>query len=161
MNTQNAAHTPGPCTHGFNDGSGVADEHENQGGYIVAGEHPSHNASAVIVRGGKDEWGCAIGVLREADARLIAEAFNVAHETGLTPRQLAEQRAELLAIAKSFVANIEEWDGEPLPGQRWHKEFFAAKALIAKAQGGEATAPEIFPGTLAQLDRLTVKAGAK
>ena len=32
----------------------------------------------------------------EANARLIAEAGTVLHETGLTPRQLAEQRAELL-----------------------------------------------------------------
>jgi hypothetical protein len=30
------------------------------------------------------------------NARLIAEAGTVYHETGLTPRQLAEQRAELL-----------------------------------------------------------------
>lgn len=35
----------------------------------------------------------------QANARLIAEAFNVAHETGLTPRQLADQRAELLSVA--------------------------------------------------------------
>lgn len=32
----------------------------------------------------------------EADAALIAEAFNVANETGRTPRQLAEERAELV-----------------------------------------------------------------
>lgn len=32
----------------------------------------------------------------KANARLIAEAGTVLHETGLTPRQLAEQRAELL-----------------------------------------------------------------
>ena len=33
-----------------------------------------------------------------ANAHLIAEAGNVYHETGLTPRQLADQRAELLAL---------------------------------------------------------------
>lgn len=37
---------------------------------------------------------------REALARLIAEAGTVLHETGLTPRQLAEQRAELLEALK-------------------------------------------------------------
>ena len=33
---------------------------------------------------------------RQADAELMAEAGNVYHETGLTPRQLLEQRDELL-----------------------------------------------------------------
>lgn len=33
----------------------------------------------------------------KANARLIAEAGTVHHETGLSPRQLAEHRAELLA----------------------------------------------------------------
>lgn len=36
----------------------------------------------------------------EANAALIAEAGTVATETGLTPRQLAEQRAELLEFVK-------------------------------------------------------------
>jgi len=40
----------------------------------------------------------------EANAGLVAEAFNVLHETGLTPRQLAEQRAELLALVNAIVA---------------------------------------------------------
>mgnify|MGYP001605568307 CR=1 FL=1 len=34
------------------------------------------------------------------NARLIAEAGTVAHDTGLAPRQLADQRAELLAMLK-------------------------------------------------------------
>lgn len=37
----------------------------------------------------------------EADVRLIAEAFNVATETGLTPRQLAEAVERLSAALKS------------------------------------------------------------
>lgn len=50
------------------------------------------------------------------DAALIAEAFNVAHETGLTPRQLAEQRERLLAA----LAKIEKWFGEfPPTGRTW------------------------------------------
>jgi len=44
-----------------------------------------------------------------ADAELIAEAFNVATETGLTPRQLAEQRAELLAACKKASEWLEGW----------------------------------------------------
>jgi hypothetical protein len=40
---------------------------------------------------------------RAANARLIAEAGTVTTETGLTPRQLAEQRAELLAALESVL----------------------------------------------------------
>lgn len=37
----------------------------------------------------------------EANATFIAESFTVAHETGLTPRQLAEQRDELLTALRA------------------------------------------------------------
>lgn len=39
----------------------------------------------------------------KANARLIAEAGTVLHETGLTPRQLAEQRAELLEALEQLL----------------------------------------------------------
>lgn len=59
------------------------------------------------------ENGEQIPKLSEADAKFIAESFNVYHETGLTPRQLADQRAELLealhegrrAIGDHFAPN--------------------------------------------------------
>jgi len=35
--------------------------------------------------------------MQSANARFIAEAFNVTHETGLTPRELARDREELAA----------------------------------------------------------------
>jgi hypothetical protein len=53
---------------------------------------------------------CGIGTGRTPDeedwanAALIAEAFNVAHETGLTPAQLAEQRRELAEALKSVTS---------------------------------------------------------
>lgn len=40
---------------------------------------------------------------QETNAKLISEAFNVANETGFSPRELAEQKAELLDIINSFV----------------------------------------------------------
>lgn len=40
------------------------------------------------------------GAHQEDNANLIAEAGTVYHETGLTPRQLAEQRDELLEALK-------------------------------------------------------------
>ena len=40
----------------------------------------------------------------EANAKLIAEAGTVANETGYTPRQLANQKTELLEALKSIIA---------------------------------------------------------
>ena len=63
---------------------------------------------------------------RLANARLIAEAGTVAHETGLTPRQLAEQRAELLEALQDLVAQVDD--------HSWLTcEMAAARAAIAKA----------------------------
>ncbi len=46
-----------------------------------------------------------------ADAELIAEAFTVAHETGLTPRQLAARCKELEAAAAPLAEML---DGFPI-----------------------------------------------
>lgn len=49
-----------------------------------------------------------------ANAELICEAFNVTNETGFTPRQLADQKAELLEqLIKSqkFIQEIAEDHG--------------------------------------------------
>lgn len=43
----------------------------------------------------------------EYTVNLIHEAGTVAHETGLTPRQLAEQRAQLLEALKSIVRSAD------------------------------------------------------
>lgn len=44
-----------------------------------------------------DDCGCAAHVFKLEDAELLAEAGTVAHETGLTPRELLAQRDALLA----------------------------------------------------------------
>lgn len=51
------------------------------------------------------------GVREEGNATLIAEAGNVHHETGLTPRQLAEQRAELLEALEGLMAIFKDSAG--------------------------------------------------
>lgn len=43
----------------------------------------------------------------KANADLIAEAFTVHHETGLTPQQLREQRDKAIGVLRSFVAKID------------------------------------------------------
>lgn len=52
-----------------------------------------------------------VATCSERDAHLIAEAGTVANETGLTPQQLADQRAELLGLLQELI-NIEG----PQPG---------------------------------------------
>jgi hypothetical protein len=76
-----------------------------------------------------------------ADAHFIAEAFTVAHDTGLTPRQLAE-RCEKLEAALVGVTNLYcelvnsgdagFWDPEKVD------EVIAARAALAKATAGGA-----------------------
>jgi hypothetical protein len=62
-----------------------------------------------------------------ASLSLAAEAGTVLHETGCTPRQLAEQRDELVAALEHFI--------------RWHDQIskadlaMAAKVLV-KVRGG-------------------------
>jgi hypothetical protein len=63
----------------------------------------------------------------DANAQLIAEAGTVLHETGYTPRELAEQRAELLAALKKIDF---DWDGEP-------EDMFAARAAIARCEAAQ------------------------
>jgi len=48
----------------------------------------------------------------EANAELIAEAFNVTHETGRTPRELAEDVRELRAALEPFLSGADAmgWD---------------------------------------------------
>jgi len=52
-----------------------------------------------------------------ANAKLIEEAFNVATETGRTPRQLADDRAALLEACKALM---KAWDdGEEAQEVEW------------------------------------------
>ena len=69
-----------------------------------------------------------------ANARLIAEAGTVLHETGLTPRQLAEQRAALLEalVVMESKAVRQNWNDD------YPEQLAQARAAIALAQGDAA-----------------------
>lgn len=69
---------------------------------------------------------------RDKNAALIAEAGNVANTTGLTPRQLAEQRAALLEAAKLVRDYVVTMKG------RGHEYQESLDAAIALAQGDAA-----------------------
>ncbi|WP_417733157.1 hypothetical protein [Rosistilla oblonga] len=68
---------------------------------------------------------------KKANAILFAETLNVANQTGLTPRQLLEQRDRLLEIVKGMKVCWEN-DGKPTCPTSWHSHAVAA---IAKAEG--------------------------
>ena len=36
----------------------------------------------------------------------------------------------LIELARAFVDNIDEWEGEPAPGMRWHREYHAARQQL-------------------------------
>lgn len=61
------------------------------------------------------------------NAKALHELIAVREETSLTPRQLAEQRAELLSALKGCLKK----------GRRWHacdSVVVAARAIIAKCE---------------------------
>ena len=75
---------------------------------------------------------------RIANAELIAEAGTVLHETGLTPRQLAEQRAALLEACKSLYDELlRDHYGEGYEPDA-DEPMGVARAAIALAQGDAA-----------------------
>lgn len=90
--------------------------------------------------------------IQEANAKLIAEAFTVHSELSLTPRQLAEQRAELWKSLETAiyceisrrlnVSYANEWrkTRELYAGESWLKWIQDANALLIKANptSGEA-----------------------
>lgn len=70
-----------------------------------------------------------------ANAEFVAEAFTVAHETGLTPRQLVEQNARLLAALKDCAIQIAQIRNRKLTADE-QAALDAARAAIAVAKGG-------------------------
>ncbi len=132
--TENSKHTPGP--------------------WRRVHRHPdeTHSASIAYIEGvGRRSpleictvYGCDRDAENSANADLIAEAGTVLHETGLTPRQLAEQRAALLAALRPFAAllgwhHADTPDDRPLFGINdavfTAGDLRAAAASIARAEG--------------------------
>ena len=94
-----------------------------------------------------------VAIVRDGNGRpenarhafVIAEAGTVLHETGLTPRQLAEQRAALLEALAGLVSAV-SWErhgecrspGWPGPPPKVLEALESALAAIALAQGDAA-----------------------
>ena len=79
-----------------------------QKGYTVNAKHGFPVADAPVAEGLTEQDAAA-------HAELILEAFTVAHETGLTPRQMAEritQANEALRLIQAFITDL----GDSNPG---------------------------------------------
>lgn len=66
-----------------------------------------------------------------SDAKLIAEAGTVHHETGLTPRQLVEQRDALAKVVADVVAYFDA----PGDGSFSDTQLEKARAALALVEG--------------------------
>lgn len=98
-------------------GEGPAAEHPHLAGEwddVILGVLDELEMASDFVDGGGREY-CDWSV-SDANARLIAAA------------------PDLLEALAGFIAAVED-DGEPTPGTRWHAEYVAARAAIAKAIG--------------------------
>lgn len=70
---------------------------------------------------------------RHANGKLIAEAGTVYHETGLSPRQLAEQREELLEALRGLCDWFGLYPAGKLPIDQWEclaEEFRIATGFL-------------------------------
>jgi len=95
----------------------------NDGEHIVQKTDGSYEPVAFVTTG-KD------------DANLVADAINVANETGLTPRQLLEQRDELLVAVKEYDEAFTDFDPSiSLSRHRIRLAAIKAREAIAKAKG--------------------------
>jgi len=81
---------------------------------------PMAGATTVVV----DDPGTVLG------KRVVAHCPS---ENAVADARLIASAPALLAFAQAFVDNIDEWDGEPTPGLRWHKEYAAARAALSMA----------------------------
>jgi len=83
--TSKAGHTAGPA------------EYDSESGDVVMADEVGARIASVDIEN------CANADQADADGLLIAEAFTVTHETGLTPRQLAERCEKLEAALRPFA----------------------------------------------------------
>lgn len=77
-----------------------------------------------------------ITYIAHGQPRQVAFAHNaIADYRGIDPaatvREIPLSTLEpLIGLARTFVDNIDEWDGEPAPGQRWHREYHTARQQL-------------------------------
>ena len=70
----------------------------------------------------------------DANAELVIETFNVTHETKRTPRQLADERAELIATLRENMKTVKLYSGDAEPGSIRALQIQQADELLTRLQ---------------------------
>lgn len=65
--------------------------------------------------------------MKLSDSEIMEDALDVHEETGLTPRQLAEQRTELLGALKDIKHSIAQ---AKVFGNDWRRELVLIEGLV-------------------------------
>ncbi|MDI9430672.1 MAG: hypothetical protein QM570_03000 [Planctomycetota bacterium] len=104
MSTNQAKPTPGPWQYSFEGSDPSWAIVTGQGGAIIANVNSETGPDAVSAPAMRQ-------MPADANARLIAEVGTVYHETGLTPRELAEQREELRNACLAYLRHVNTTDG--------------------------------------------------
>lgn len=113
-------HTPGPWVIGFHDGTGSGAE-EDSGAYVTVPTHPttSDAETILVVRGGTNDWGGAVGVVgrtqaeKEANARLIAAAPDLLEALNKITDQMDRNRGRCDVATYNLACDaIEKAEGE-------------------------------------------------
>jgi len=103
MSTNEAKPTPGPWKYSFEGSDPSWAIVTGQGGAIIANVNSETGPDAVSAPAMRQ-------MPADANARLIAEVGTVYHETGLTPRELAEQVKRQSIVLGTLVTLIDESD---------------------------------------------------
>ena len=97
-----------------------------KGKWVIVDDYSKPSFELLFLGEGTQQTANVYGLNAKANADLICEAGNVANETGLTPRELLNQRNELLASLKSLLQMSIELGANPS-----YKTIQAAKTAIA------------------------------
>ena len=112
MSTNEAKPTPGPWKYSFEGSDPSWAIVTGQGGAIIANVNSETGPDAVSAPAMRQ-------MPADANARLIAEVGTVYHETGLTPRELAEQREELRNACLAYLWHVNTTDGVACNSDVW------------------------------------------
>lgn len=122
-----AAATPGPWEHGYDDESGRADGQD--GGTIVGlyAEPVGDETGETVVNGGRDDWGVRVGVKRAEDAEFIAAARTAVPDLLVLLDEARSENDRLVLTLKNLLVLI---DTDPV----WRASAFAKDARDALAR---------------------------
>ncbi len=70
----------------------------------------------------------------QADAELIAEVFTVTNESGLSPKELLEQRNELLEALTNALRELKAASANPELAEKQDAEDYAFQGVIESAE---------------------------